>query len=192
MSRIVVLHFSPLELYPPIQNFLRGLSASNTSKEIYVLTTQTKLGALPKFTSDSEKIKIIRLGISAQKLNSFRRYSSYLFFYLGSIIFLLWKRPSAVLYYETISSYPAYLYKRFFNSKARIFIHYHEYTSTEEYSNGMKLNRYFHKHEKYLYPMAEWVSQTNEYRMQKFIKNLSSVTVANPRILPNYPPANWH
>ncbi len=191
MNRIVILHFAPLELYPPIQNLIRLLELKNDSKKIFVFTTHTNVDVLKEFDSHSEKTKIIHLGISGQKLGKIKRYSSYLFYYVGSLIYLILKRPAAIFYYETISSYPAYLYKRFFNSKVQLFIHYHEYTSPTEYINGTGLTRYFNLCEKYLYQRAKWVSHTNEYRMQKFIEDISPTKILNPKILPNYPPASW-
>src|ERR1700677_3348901 len=155
MSKIAIFHFGPLELYPPIQNLIRLLESKNDGKKIYVFTTRTNIDILKEFNSDSEKIKIIHLGISGQKLGKVKRYSSYIFFYLGSLAYCIVKKPTTILYYETISSYPAYLYKRFLNSKARLFIHYHEYTSLTEYANGMLLSRYFSLCEKYLYQRAE-------------------------------------
>ena len=95
------------------------------------------------------------------------------------------------MYYETISSLPAYLYKRFFNKKAELYIHYHEYTTPAEYKNGMKLSRLFHGYEKWLYSRAKWVSHTNEYRMQMFIKDIEPVRIHQPKILANYPPKAW-
>lgn len=191
MSRIVILHFGALEYYPPVQNFIRVLESKSNYQKIYVLTTCSNVNTLKKITSNSNKVKIIRFGISGQKLGVIKRYISYLLFYTGCILYLILKRPSAILYYETISSFPAYLYRRFFNSKVRLLIHYHEYTSIREYKEGMKLNRYFNVYEKYLYPIAEWVSHTNEYRMQKFIEDIAPVKLSNPRILPNYPPISW-
>jgi hypothetical protein len=191
MNRIAILHFGSLELYPPIQNFLHLLESRNDGKEIYIFTTRTNVSSLKKIVSTSGKIKIIRLGISGQNLNSFKRYISYGCFYIGSLIYILYKRPSAILYYETLSSYPAYLYKRFFNTKMKLFIHYHEYTSPKEYENGMVLSRYFYRKEKYLYPIAQWVSHTNEHRMQKFLKDIEPIKVQSTKILPNYPPGSW-
>jgi hypothetical protein len=191
MNRIIILHFGPLELYPPIQNLLRLLESKNNSKKIYVFTTYTNVRTLKKIVLNSEKIKIIRLGVSGQKLGKIKRYSSYLFFYFGSLWYLLIKKPSLIFYYETISSYSTYLYKRFFNSTVQLYIHYHEYTSFTEYENGMMLSKYFNRCERYLYPIAQWVSHTNEYRMKKFTADIDPIKLLNPRILRNYPPADW-
>ena len=97
-----------------------------------------------------------------------------------------------LLYFETISSYPAYLYKRFINPGSEVLIHYHEYTSLQEYASGMKLTRYFHKQEKNLYKYATWISHTNEYRMAQFVADMQPVAISNRHILPNYPPQSWY
>ena len=163
MNEVFILHFSPLELYPPVQ----------------------------KIYHNARNIQIVRLGASGQNLNIIKRYWSYFLFNTVSLLYILIKRPRSILYYETISSYPAYLYKRFFNSKARIFIHFHEYSSPEDYNNGMRLNRFFFNMEKWLYTRADWVSHTNDYRMQQFLKDIQPVKITYPHILPNYPPKSW-
>ncbi len=100
-------------------------------------------------------------------------------------------RPSRILYFETLSSFPVYCYKRFIRSEAEVFIHYHEYTSPLEYECGMKLTRYFHRLEKWLYQHASWVSHTNKFRMDKFMNDVLPIAVQNPQIVPNYPPRKW-
>ncbi|MGI8582083.1 MAG: hypothetical protein ACR2KX_07800 [Chitinophagaceae bacterium] len=192
MSKIIVLHFSPLELYPPVQNFLRFFVGKLQGHNIIVLTTGTTVSVLKQFESASDHVSIKRLGQSGQKLNLFKRYLSYFFFNIGSLVYLLLQRPKNIMYYETISSYPVYLYKRFFNSKAKVFIHYHEYTSPQEYNSGMKLTRFFYGREKWLYSHANWVSHTNEYRLQQFLLDVKPFKVAFPQVLPNYPPESWN
>lgn len=191
MNEIIILHFSPIELYPPLQNLLCSFKQTSRTVKTNVLTTHTTFTGLKKIDQKLDNIRIIRLATSGQNRSFIKRYWSYFFFNAASLIYLMIKRPRTILYYETISSYPVYLYKRFFNLKARIFIHYHEYTSPWEYNSGMKLNRFFFKREKWLYAKAEWVSHTNDFRMQKFLSDIHPVKVPYPHLLPNYPPKNW-
>ncbi len=189
--KIIIVHFHPIELYPPVQNFLGFLAVKQKRHNISVLTTGTTVSILKQFETASATIRILRFGQSGQNLKLFKRYWSYFYFNVGSLVYLLLKRPMSVLYYETISSWPVYLYKRYFNAKTKVLIHYHEYTSLQEFEKEMRLTKFFHKREKWLYPRAQWLSHTNEFRMQKFLSDVKPIAVINPHILPNYPPKSW-
>lgn len=190
MSKIVIIHFQPLESYPPIQNLIRFLENEKDDLE-FIILTNFKKGEENKFTSNSKKIRIIRFAKTGNDMFSFFRYLNYLLFYSGSLFKLIWFRPNKILYYETLSSLPAFLYKRYFNTKVEILIHYHEYTSPEEYKKGMKLGRYFFKLERWLLPRSSWLSHTNDFRMERFIKDISPISIPATYILPNYPPRVW-
>lgn len=191
MIRSAIIHFAPLELYPPVQNLLVEVGKYNSSERVIVFTTRTTVAGLQAFSVDSEKIRIVRLGESGQKLNIIARYVVYVYFYTVCLLLLLWRRPKSILYFEAISSFPAYVYKKFFCHRCAILIHYHEYTSPDELRNGMKLVNYFHRLEKELYPQAVWVSHTNEFRMKKFKKDNDATEIKCPYILPNFPPRTW-
>ncbi len=188
MRDLAIIHFAPLELYPPTQNLLHQLT--DNGREIIVLTNETTAN-IGKFNISGSNINIKRIRRMHQSQIPAVRYLNYFFFYLISFVLLLKHRPSIILYFETLSSFPAYLYKTFINRRVKTYIHYHEYMSLKEYSNGMKLVKFFHKLEKKLYPTASWVSHTNEYRMNRFIDDIYPVRITNPKILPNYPPGAW-
>jgi len=188
---IVILHFQPIELYPPIQNLLHELEKANLNRQILVLTTATYV-SVSTFGIKSRKIKILRLGMSGHKLMPLRRYWNYLYFNTASLLLLILYWPNHILYFETLSSFPAYLLKRFFKSSTKIFIHYHEYVSNDEYQNGMTLTRYFHRLENYLYQKSEWISHTNKYRMELFRQDNCQKILSPTFIFPNYPPKKWY
>jgi len=190
VSTIIIIHFAPVELYPPVQNLIRVLEKESVNSQVIVLTTAPS-SPFFYFKSGSTNIKIIRLGKSGQRIKSLVRYSYYAWFYLMAFFFLVRYKPGKILYFETLSSFPAYLYKWFCNLKTKLFIHYHEYTSPQEYASGMKLTRHFHKKEKKLYPKAEWISHTNSFRMNFFLQDIGVANLENTRILPNYPPKSW-
>jgi len=190
----VIIHFSPVEYYPPIQNLIKVLAAesySETAGRVFVFTTYGTYKELKNFESDNTNIKIIRFGKSGNGIRKALRIYYYGLFYLGSLLYMLIKKPGKVLYYETMSSLPAIFYKRFVNKKTELFIHYHEYTTPEAYEDGMKLTRMLHKQEKMLYPFAKWVSHTNDYRMRLFEKDIFPLKILNPQIMPNYPSREW-
>ncbi|MEO6719123.1 MAG: hypothetical protein ABIN67_02115 [Ferruginibacter sp.] len=191
MGKVAILHFSPLELYPPVQNFIQALAQAQCNHTVYVFTTTGIYNELDRFTISNSNIRIIRIGKSGPTINRWHRAWSYLLFYGGSFLYLCRLAPKRILYYETLSAFPAWLYRRFFNNKVEVLIHYHEYTTPEAYENGMMLTRRFHHLEKWLYPQAKWVSHTNEFRMQLFEKDIYPARIENPQILPNYPPKAW-
>jgi hypothetical protein len=123
MHKLAVIHFNPIELYPPAMNWVNYLGEQPLKAKIKVFTSQ---GVVKKrFDSKSPSIKIIRAGFLG-KQNFLKRYWNYLVFYGATMLKLLYWRPDTVLYYETYSALPAFLYKRFFNRGSRLFIHYHE------------------------------------------------------------------
>jgi hypothetical protein len=188
VNTIVIIHFQPLELYPPIQNLLRLLEAQHFPARISIVTTAT---TLPVTAYKSGTIKILRFGIVNQRANGLMRYLNYARFYTSAIAHLIANGPKAILYYETLSSFPAWFYKKFIKRNVSLFIHYHEYTEPKRYAEGMVLERIFHTLEMSLYPGAQWVSHTNQHRLDRFKQDLSPVTVSNPHVMPNYPPKRW-
>lgn len=190
MTKLAIVHYHPLELYPPVLNLIRFISKKIIADKLVVYTTLAEIN-ISLVQSPSSDIVIKRLSRSGDKWSGFKRYYNYLRFYFGCTFSLIRQRPERVLYYETISSFPVFIYKKYFNRKAQILIHYHEYSSPEEYKNGMKLVMLFHGYERYLYPKANWVSHTNEYRMEQFIADIKPVRISNKQILPNYPPHHW-
>ena len=146
MSKIFIFHFQPIELYPPIQNLLKVLESNTSNNQFYIFSTKGSFKELDHFKTADKNIKIIRLGASGGKMKLIARVLNYIKFYAVSLIYLLKYWPTKVLYYETISSFTPYLYKRFFNKKSAILIHYNEYTSPKEYQEGMQLTKLFHKY----------------------------------------------
>lgn len=99
-------------------------------------------------------------------------------------------RPSKVLYFESISSIPAILYKLFFPD-TRLFVHYHEYTTLEEYSKGMQVVRWNHYLENRFYFVFSWISHTNKKRLNLFHLDHPKVNTKKLYCFPNYPSSLW-
>ena len=190
MSTLVIIHFAPLELYPPIQNLLRELASERKYGRVVVYTTRQASGHLKELDSPSSNITIVRLAKSGGGLLALTRYMQYFIFFTLCFLALALKRPGRILYFETISSWPVYLYRRYLG-RPQIFIHYHEYNSPEDLKNGMKLVRFFHSRENWLYPRATLVSQTNVFRLEKFLTDILPVKIKQTSVLPNFPPRSW-
>jgi hypothetical protein len=192
VRKIVVVHFSPPELYPPLQNFLQVLSTQIGRKgKIYLFTTNTTISSLSKFNIPSSNTKIIRLGVSGTNMPRPRRYANFIWHYLGVLFYLVKLSPGKILYYETLSSFAPVLYKLAFNRKTRLYIHYHEYTSPEEYRDGPALQRFFHSLEKKIYTKSAWLSHTNAFRLNLFKQDIAPIRATGLAIYPNYPPSSW-
>ena len=190
-KKIVIVHFQPVEHYPPVQNLIQFFQDNLKDTKVYVITTEPSSDAIQRFVSPGPRIKIIRLGKSGMRTNKINRVLQYLYFNAGACWQLCSRWPKNVLYFETLSSFPVYIYKRFLRPLANVIIHYHEYTSPREYREGMAMEKIFHRLEHYLYPKAVWVSHTNKDRLQQFLADIAPTIVQKAGILPNYPPASW-
>jgi hypothetical protein len=187
--KLAIIHFSPVELYPPAMNWLNFLAKHlDEGSEVRVYTMEVSAD-FKKFESPLPSVKIIRTGRQHQ-FNLFR-YWNYIKFYSSVSRQLLTWKPETIMYYETISALPAIIYSKIFKRNCRLFIHYHEYTSSQEYKNGMLISRYVHLMEKGIYPFVKWISHTNKDRMLLFKTDHAEVILPNTYIIPNYPPGSW-
>jgi hypothetical protein len=190
MKRIALVHYQPLELYPPVMNFINDREGHPGSNRLDIYTTYCYAG-IKDYQPSSAGIHIYRLGAKRKKESVAGRAWHYFRFYFLTCWLLIRTRPSVVFYFETFSSFPAWLYKRFINPRTKLFIHYHEYMSPLEYERGMRLIKWFHRLEKKIYKKAVWISHTNAARMQRFNDDMKGVELPQQFILPNYPPSTW-
>lgn len=184
MQDLFIIHYYPLENYPPVQNLI------NTISDRINVTIITTGNVKSSFKYDNSQAVIHRPCAMRLSFSALR----YVYFVVYSIILLVIKRPLNVLYYEPISVLPAYLYKRYINRRSKVYIHYHEYYSEEDYTRpGTRLWAINHKLERnWLYQNATWVSQTNLYRLNMFLENNPLVESSTAHVFPNYPPKTWH
>jgi len=187
---VSIIHFQPIEKYPPAFNFIRLLASKNNNADfkINLLTTDPGLGWNK---IDINGVSIKRIGKWGTEMNRTFRIVLYLRFLVGALFLIWWQKPSALMYYESLSAGAPYFYKIWLRRNCKLFIHYHEYTTPEEYESGMKLNRWLHKLEFYLYPLATWISHTNEDRLRFFLRDVNMINLENCYVLPNHPPAYW-
>lgn len=194
LRRCVVVHFSPIEYYPPIQNLINVLqSASDFNIRLTVVTTLDPMCTLGVQEFKNANIQVLRIAKSSNNTRQLTRYFQYFLFYSSCLALLLWYRPIKVFYFETISSWPVFIYKKYFARDCEVGVHYHEYSSKNDYESGMMLGRYFHALEIKLYPKMTWLSHTNSMRMKLFLDDIrpNDKFLQRTFILPNYPPENW-
>lgn len=187
MNKLFIIHYYPIDYFPPVTNLINSLEEN---VDISVSTIR-KSNTLTEYSS--KKARILRCLREDNKRNTLLTLTKYLLFTIYTLGKLMWNRPDVVLYYESISALPAYLYRRFVCSKVKICIHYHEYMTQSEYDRpGMRLAKTNHKLEySYLYQRASWISHTNEFRNELFQEDCPNVPTDACKLLPNYPPQKW-
>src|SRR5690554_4969697 len=203
MTNLAIIHYMPLEYYPPVTNFLDTLADRHNSKLkiIKVYSCHNIKGRKSYFIpQDSENgtqnhlysFIINRSPFPKENDNRLVRLYKYIHFNLSTLLNLVIQWPNNLLYYESYSAWPAYIYSRFFNRQCRIFIHNHEYADERWYKTTMYQVRYFHRLEKkWIYPHAVWNSQTNDDRLNFFLNDNPTTRAESLRVMPNYPPNSW-
>lgn len=179
--KIALIHFQPLENYPPVMNCILDLEKEK-GEAVSIFTTHSQNNWF------GSSYPIYRLG--NYTTSRWSRYWTYLYFNFACFYFLCFYRPEKVLYYETYSAWPVYWYKKLFPS-VNVFIHFHEYVSEKEKKQSSSYFKYLLIKETYNLKKAIWISHTNEDRMYFFQQDFPFVRKDQCYILPNYPPADW-
>lgn len=189
MKKVFIIHFQPLELFPPAMNMIDFISREKNVQIVISTNKKSDKNSLKTYTNES--VKIFRPATLSR--SGIRQYINYAAYYFGTFLNLLWHRPETVLYIETLSSWPALLYKKLRGKHVRLMVHYHEYTEPRLYQEGMLLSRRMHKEERKMYPKYSWISHTNPVRMEMFKNdcNLTNLDSSIFHILPNYPSKSW-
>lgn len=188
MKNIAIIHFQPVEKYPPVINLIDFISQTHPNQKVFVYTTWHNKD-FKTYDCKSTNIAIKRFkSITSSSIIS--KILAYFFLYISILLNLIRIRPQAILYYETLSALPAILYCKISNVK--IFIHYHEYTTQDEYLRGPVITKWIHKKEKQLYKKANWISHTNNKRLELFLQdeNIKYNSQVH-QTLPNYPSKHW-
>jgi hypothetical protein len=183
LNKVAIIHYQPLEKYPPAMNFINAIGKMNFVK-CKVFTTIINNSAW----FSEKKTAIHRFSI--QHTTSLGRYWGYLKFNYKCFLQLLVYKPSVVFVFETYSVFPTYLYK-ILAPKSKVHIHYHEYTSPQEIKNSSFYFKVLHAIEKRLFRTCESISHTNEDRVELFLKDYSFVEESKMIVAPNMPPSNW-
>jgi len=181
-SKIFILHYLPIEGYPPVLNTLEILQT--LALNVRVMTTSN---------TNSRFSLINNFSISRyfySKDNQLWRIFTYFRFNIFGFIQLLIHRPNKILYYETLSCFPALLYKLLF-PKTEIFLHYHEYLSLLEISNSSLYLKCINRFEKNNLKKMTWISHTNLDRVSLFCRDYPSISSSEVRTWPNYPLSGW-
>lgn len=186
MQHLAVVHWLPVELYPPAVNLVRYFARQGWAVSLY--TTENQHGR-PRFAADG--VEVHRSPAPGAR-GAVERASSYLHYHLGTAAKIVRQRPDVVLYIEPQSAFPVYV-ASVLRPRTPVFVHHHEYHDPEQFLRpGMRVARAFHRLERArLFPRAAWVSHTNEERLRRFLHDQPSVRPDVARVLPNLPPTSW-
>jgi len=165
-------------------NFIYDVLAQKSHYKVSVLTS---VNSSPFADQEFKGVKIHRLGLVTE--NSIKRYLSYLFYNIVSVIILVIKRPDVVVVYETLSIFPAYLFSKVFKKK-KIHVHFHEYISVSEKEQSSRYMKFLFKCEEQLLKKFT-CSHTNEDRKALFLKDNPNLNPGKVEVYPNFPPKTW-
>ncbi len=188
VKRIFVLHWHPLEQYPPTMNLLNYFSGLRDCT-VAVCSSHDDRGQA-EFTNPS--VQFSRTQFPNRRLSRFRRLFAILQFPLLALWKLMRFRPDVVLCIEPHSSFPATLFG-LVDFRHQLLIHYHEYYEPNHFhAPGMRMIALYHWFErKFLYQRAKWISQTNADRVRMFCEDHPHVNRSELHVLSNLPPASW-
>ena len=190
MKRLAVVHYLPLEFYPPAVNFLNAFA----EKELFKTKVWTTHNNKQRQVFKSPTLTSISRTIAPKKRdNKGFRLLKYLLFNFKTFMGLLFFNPEVILYYESYSAGPVYWYLKYFSTNKRLFIHCHEYFDPQWYAKGMSLVKLYNTYEKkYLYPNAAWISHTNAQRVAFFLADHPNIPENRVHVVENHPPESWN
>lgn len=181
-KKICIVHFRSIDKYPPIYNLLRILDKNSLVKQYTVITS--------KFTLENNFNNINFKQIDISSSIKLFRYIQYVFFYLKCFWYFISIKPSTILYFESLSAIPCIIYKNLYKN-IKLLVHYHEYTTPEEYKNGMVLDRISYQLEKLNSNKYSWFSHTNAERLQFFSNDFGGLPKDKLKVMTNYPLLGW-
>ena len=186
--RLAIVHWFPVEYYPPVTN-LMNCFATNANLQIVAYTSHNVRQRTP-YTNENCQIR--RYGLPLPSQNRLLQLWRYLYFPLAVFFELVWQRPQAILYFEPQSALPVVLYS-LVAKRCRILIHHHEYHDPHQFLKpGMRLVRFYHWLEsRLIFKRAEWISHTNQNRVDLFQRDFPVLAPAQLHELPNLPPQHW-
>lgn len=184
-KKLAIIHFQPLEGYPPVMNDIHDfLKVGNLNLSVFSTASKDEW-----FMPDQGAY--FRYGF-ADTNNPFYRYLTYLFFNFYTFLRLILSRPSNILVYETLSIFPVFLLKLVWRD-IKLHIHFHEYTSPEEIRKSSVYFKWLIILEKKMYKVknCSW-SHTNEDRVGLYLKDNPELDAQKVFVFPNYPPYHWY
>lgn len=188
MIKLVVIHFQPIEYYPPVLNLVRTLGTKIGEVNIDVLTTEPD--RLDSFF-EADKSTIHRLTKFDGIQHKWTRKWRIIKFYFSSFFKLTLLNPNKIVVYETNSVLPSLLYK-LIKKNVYLHLHLHEYTDKKQLQiHETSLMRFMDFVEKKCIRHFDWVSHTNEDRLKLYLSDNPTLNKDKCHVIPNLPPEAW-
>ncbi len=186
--RLAVVHWLPLEQFPPACNVLSFFSTE--TRLLVCCATSVRMQERQVFGCPGVDIR--RAMFPSAGLGRLFRIRQFVVLFWVMLRTLIRFRPQVILYFEPHSAPAVFLYL-LWNRSARLFIHYHEYRELSHYRDrGNAIARLGHWLECcWLFQRCEWISHTNADRVRMFLQDHPRVPERLMRTMPNYPPAEW-
>ena len=186
--KLAYVHQLPIEKYPPAVNTL-NFFAVEPEFQVLGLTTPHLAGTDSIVNS---AVRLIRLPFGGKSdWIVVRWWRSLMWHWLAANVLRKF-RPDVVLSIEPHSAFAVWIYFRVFFGTAKLFIHHHEYYSSDDFlKKGNRLTRFNRFFENQLLNEAAWISQTNPDRLRLFSDDRPWLSKSQLSELPNFPPGNW-
>ena len=171
--------------YPPVYNLARYLASHGVC--VRLLNGKRKESTLGL---NDHGVLVFEVDMGSNSV--IKRYFAYGFLYFKAFWTLLINPGVPIIYFESISSPPVFVYFALFPfSSRKLAIHFHEYWDKKEHKKQSFLERFGRRLEPFLFKKAHWISHTNRDRLERFNSEFSQIDTATLQILPNYPPESW-
>lgn len=186
--RLAVVHWLPIEQFPPVQNFL-NFFAEQEGLRVLCCSTR-RIGEQHEF--HNPKVSILRTKFPSQELGKFIRIVCFLYFPLITLLKLLFFQPNVIFYLEPHSAPVVFIYSLIF-PRCQIIAHYHEYREPKHLKvRGNYLAWLGNQLEKLrLFNKASWISHTNQDRIRLFLLDYPNINAHKVHAIPNIPPRTW-
>lgn len=192
--RIAFVHQLPLEIYPPARNAL-AILAREPGFSVMAWSSANFRG-LPTYETDVHGLQrppYPAPDSAGGLLGGVLRFFGFLRWHLRTASEIAAWQPDAVLSIEPHSALAVWWLLKWHRCRARLFIHHHEYYAEADFrrkgNRTSRICRWFER--RGLFPVAEWVSQTNDDRLRLLRGQFPELDGRVCRVWPNHPPASW-
>lgn len=173
MPKALILHFNSIERYPPAANVAAHLKSIGMDVKV----VSTAVGNTPASRGVLTKLKLTWESVK---------------FHFAAMVALTFDSFDLVVAYEHLSILPIH-WTRKSNLSPRLWLHFHEYTSTSEIACAGAFSSLCWKHVPQVVRRSDFTSHTNEWRLNQFRIDMGLNALTDERFgcIPNTPPQAW-
>jgi hypothetical protein len=185
--KVSIVHWAPVEMYPPAVNLVRYLTDTGR----WDVSLHTTRNGHKRTDFQYSGVAVHRSENPSGKKGA-TKASAYAAFQTQTTSRLVKEKPDVVIYFEPMSSLPVFLASTL-GSRSKVFIHHHEYHEPGEFLRpGMRFAKTLHRIEQSrLFSRAQWISHTNAERLKMFLRDNPTAPASVSHVLPNLPSRSW-